>query len=136
MPRTVLQIYAAVVCFASVACLALAIGIAAYSLVAMLNPSFTVDPMNMPMYEPSPFMIPPASMDGSHIVGSNSTPATPQLSADELATRRVAALESAIKNELATAKQSLLRWTITALISGILFAMHWRILRIENEDAD
>ena len=132
MSRTALQIYAAAVCFASVTCLAIAIGIASYSSVAMLNPSFTLHPMSMPMYAPSPFMIPPVSMDGSHIVGGGTMLAAPQLSAEELATRRAAALETAIRNELATAKQSLLRWGIAALISGILFVAHWRILRREN----
>lgn len=129
-PRTVLQIYAGAVCFASVGCLAISIGIAAYSTVAVFNPSFTASSSVGPMYEPPPFVIPQVSADGMRIP-SGALPATAQLSGEELAVRRARMAEAAVEFELRAAKQSLLRWCIAALISALLFAAHWRILRKE-----
>ena len=130
MPRTVLQIYAAAVCFASVACLAIAVGNVAYSTVAILNPSFTVHPMSVSPYEPGPFFIPPGAMSGSQMGSATATVAP--LSDEDVSKHRAAALDAAILNELATARQSLRRWGIAALIAGLLFFAHWRILRREN----
>ena len=128
MPRTILQIYAAAVCFASIACLAIAVGIVTYSTVAILNPAFTLHPMSIPPLDSPPFLI-PGAMESSR---AGSIVAVPPPSAEELSIRKAAALEAATRNELATARQSLLRWGISGAISGFLFFAHWRLLRREN----
>ena len=130
MPRTVLQIYAAAVCFASVTCLAIAVGNIAYSTVTILDPSLTVNPMSVPPYGSAPFMIPPSAMGGSQMGGATVNAAP--LSEEEIARHQNAAMDVAIRNELVTARQSLLRWGIAAVIGGLLFFAHWRILRREN----
>ena len=130
MPRIVLQTYAAAVCFASVACFAIAVGNIAYSTVTILNPAFTLNPMSIPPYESPPFMIPQAAMSGSQM--GNETVTIAPLSEEDVSKRRAAALDVAMQNELATARQSLIRWGIAAVISGLLFLGHWRILRREN----
>lgn len=68
-------------------------------------------------------------MEGSR---AGNVVAVPPPSAEELSKRKAAALETATRNELATARQSLLRWGIAGAISGLLFFAHWRILRREN----
>jgi hypothetical protein len=131
MPSTVLQIYAAAVCFVSISCLAIALGIVCYSTVTVFNPSFTLHPMSFPPYPP--FEVSSSSMDGSPLVGTAPAVSVSPLSDEEAAKRRAAAQETAIHNELANARQSLLRWGIAAGICGILFSVHWRILRREND---
>jgi hypothetical protein len=50
-------------------------------------------------------------------------------SPEETARRTTEALENGLRNEVIVSKQSLLRWSITIVISALLFAAHWRILR-------
>jgi hypothetical protein len=126
MPRMILHVYIAAVCFVSLACLALALGIVAYSAVAVVDPSFTMHPMSLPPPEP-PFAFVPAPIDGSGAIGAP-TLRIP-LSDEETARRRTAAVEFATHAEFATARQSLLRWSIVVAIAGALFLAHWRILR-------
>lgn len=130
MPKTILQVYAATVCFVSVSCLAIAMGIIAYSVVAVINPAFTVHPMAIAPFEAPPMAMPPDMMDRSRMGGVAS--AVPPLSEGERANRKAAAIEAAIQNELVTARQSLLRWIIVAAISSLLFVIHWRVLRRES----
>ena len=129
MSRPILQIYAAAVCFASLSCLALAVGFCAYSTVALISPSFTLHPMNIPLYEPQPTLLPSNATEGPRMFSPSN------LSEAELLKRRNAAQESAVENELATARQSLLRWGIAAVISSLLFYAHWQILRRKNGNA-
>lgn len=128
MPRTVLQIYAAAVCFVSVACLAIALGIIAFSTVGVLFPSLTVHPMST---MPPPPMPPMPFLDG--VRGTATEPALPpKPSPEEEAKRRAQAYENAIRLEVADSKRSLLRWGIAALISGLLFLAHWKLLLRES----
>ena len=132
MPRTVLQIYAAAVCFVSVGALAIALGIVFYSATAVINPSFTLNPMSVPLYDIPQVAFAPMPADGSRGSGTMGAAVLPQPSDEEVAKRRAAALETAMRNELTTSKQSMLRWSIAAVISGFLFLAHWRILHRDN----
>ena len=128
-PRTVLQIYAAAVCFVSVGCLAIALGIAAYSTIGVIAPRLTAPPMSLlpaPPTPPFPFPIGGDSTQPSTSVASVA-PAPP--SVEEIAKRKAEAMENGLRNEVIVSRQSLLRWGIVALISALLFAAHWRILR-------
>ena len=128
MPRTVVQIYAAAVCFASLACLAIALGVVAYSAVAIVNPSFTMHPMNMPPERP---FVPMTAPEG---LRSGVIPAPPQLSEEERSKRRAEAMAQSLRNEVATGRHDALRWGISAVIAAVLFWIHWRILRREIGD--
>ena len=129
MPRTVLQIYAAAVCFVSVGCLSIALGIAAYSTIGMFNPGLTAHPMSLVPPPAAPYVMPPMPADAAGLPGSPNAPSTsPPVAGDE-ANRRAAALEAGLRNEVIVSKQSVLRWGIVALISVLLFLTHWRILR-------
>ena len=128
-PRTVLQIYAAAVCFVSVGCLAIALGIVAYSTIGVIAPSLTAYPMSLlpgPPIPPFPLPMTGDSTQPSSLVAPVA-PAPP--SAEEIAKRKAEAMEIGLRNEVIVSRQSLLRWGIVSLISALLFAAHWRILR-------
>jgi hypothetical protein len=110
MSRTIMQIYAAAVCFLAVGCIALAVGVFAYSLVGAVNPAITVNPWSA-LSPPDP---------------------TVTVSPQDEPRREALSLERALRSEVALARQALLRWGITAIIAVVLFLTHWRILRREN----
>jgi hypothetical protein len=124
-PRTVLQIYAAAVCFVSVGCFAIALGIVAYSIIVVIAPGLTASPMSLLPAPPAPrFSL---SMAGDSTQPSSSVasvaPAPP--SVHEIAKRKAEAMENGLRNEVIVSRQSLLRWGIVALISALLFATHF-----------
>jgi hypothetical protein len=128
MHRPIVQIYAAAVCFVSVSCFAIALGIAAHSAIGVFAPSLTANPMTLVPPVPAPqFPFPPTpdAMQGA----SRSPVSSESLSPEEAARRKAEALENGLHRELVASRQSLLRWIITGVISGLLFFAHWRILR-------
>jgi hypothetical protein len=130
MPRTVIQIYAAAVCFVSVGCLAVALGIATYSAIGVVNPSLTANPMLLvppPSSPPLPFPVAPP--DSARVTGVTGTAGSQPLSAEDEAIRKAAALEFNLRTESTLSRQSVIRQGIVALISALLFVVHWRILR-------
>src|SRR6266536_4421655 len=128
MPRTVLQIYAAAVCFVSVGCLSIALGIAAYGAIGVLNPALTAHALSLVPAPAPPYAMAPMPADAAGALGGTSAaPLSPAVAGDE-ATRKAAALENGLRNEVIGSKQAVLRWGIVALISALLFLSHWRIL--------
>jgi hypothetical protein len=132
MPRTVIQIYAAAVCFVAVATFALAIGIATYSAVGVVNPGFMVHPMAV-MPPDLPMTFGPFPLDGSRPNVTSEAMTPPKRSPEEDAKRRAEAMAMATQSQRATSSQALLRWVIAAFVSGLLFIAHWLILRKENQ---
>jgi len=128
MPRTVLQMYAAAVCFVSVACLAIALGTVAYSAVGVLFPSVTVHPMST---FPPPPMPPNPLLEGARGTAAEAV-APPRPTPEEEARNRAMAYENAIRFEVADSRRSLLRWGIAAIIAGLLFLAHWKLLVRES----
>ena len=126
MSRSIVAIYAAAVCFASVGCMAIALGVFAHSTVSLVAPSLTMPPVSAARYEPQPHFAPPSGAEPPRLV-----PAAP-LSEAELLKRRAAAHEVAIQDEVASAGRAMLRWGIVSIVAGILFFAHWRILRKER----
>lgn len=127
MPRTVLQIYAAAVRFVSVACLAIALGTAAYSAVGALFPSVTVHPMST---FPPPPMPPNPFHEGAR--GTAAEAVAPRPTPEEEARNGAMAHDNAIRFEVADSRRSLLRWGIAAVISGLLFLAHGKLLVRES----
>ena len=123
MPRTVLEIYAAAVCFAAVGCLAISLGVAIYSAIGVAYPEFTAHPMSL---APQPTMPPPPLSEPTAGTQAPSNPVS--ASPEVVAQRKAAALEAGLRNEELVSRQSLVRWGIAALISAALFFLHWRIL--------
>ena len=130
MHRPILDIYAALVCFVSIACLALATGIILYNAVSITIPSLTLHPMAVPPGETRDFLRErPMPFDGSRLPADAQTQSRQPLSEEEMAKRRLAEEAYALQAERRVALQSLIRWSIAGAIALVLFVAHWRILR-------
>ena len=121
MRRPTLEIYAASVCFATVLCAAIGTGILLYSIVQVAAPSVTAPQYNYPAM-PAPIVVNPSEYPPDVTVGP------PSLSAEEIDKRREVAAAAAMENERRSGIQSLIRWAIATIVSGALFALHWRLL--------
>jgi hypothetical protein len=80
--------------------------------IGVAYPSVTLNPMNVPLYQDSPFGVPTPAEVAAQRAGVP-VPARPRLSEEEIARRRAAAIESATQNERQSSLQSLIWWAIT-----------------------
>lgn len=116
MGRSLIQLYALSVCFASLMCLVVALGLAMYDLVRISAPGFTVQEYmlwhsdeHFLMYHPDKKDLPPA----------------------ERAALREEYRQSALSAERRSAQQRFVFESIIILIDIVVYAVHWRIARIE-----
>ena len=110
--RSLIQIYALAVCFATLMCLVVALGIGIYDLVQISAPQFT-----LPYYE---FYQSDENFAFSH-------PNTKELPQAEIARRREQALADAILSERRGAMQSGVFVLIILAIDIVVFGVHWWI---------
>jgi hypothetical protein len=68
--------------------------------------------------------------------GSSAAPTSPPQSAEEVARQRDAYAQAAIHRERKSGIQSMIRWGIATLVSGLLFALHWPFLRSGDGTSD
>ena len=131
MPRSLIAIYAAAVCFAAAVCMSIAAGVTLYSIVRVAAPQLTSG-----MYQ-NLAQLPPPNASAVRIVpnsyvpppGVYMPPPPPPLTTSQLAENREAALRSALVTERSSGTRSLILWAITLLVSAVAWLLHWRILR-------
>ncbi len=119
--RSFIQIYALTVCFTTLMCFVVALGIGLYDLIQVVAPNFT--------------------MNYHQIYQSNDSYAqyylsNKELPASEVTQLREQAFRGAIEVERRSALQSLVFVSIIATIDLVVFITHWRIARIENKRAE
>ena len=122
MKKSLLEIYALLICFAMIVCFVISLGAAIYSIVEIGKPEFTMN---------------------SYTYGSHQTNDAYWLSRvedyrdrgkeirrpseDELTKRRLEAYRLATISEKRDGSQTLVRAMIILLIDIVVFAIHWRI---------
>ncbi len=125
--KSKLEIYALSVCFISVVCLVLSLGIGSYALVSMNYPSLT-----MHSYQYEQYLTNEAYWKSY----GRSCPMNPMTDdckdiekpADDVITReREKAFETAQKNEVRSGFQTLIKSLIFIFFSTIALFVHWRI---------
>ncbi len=130
MPRSMIAIYAAAVCFAAAVCMSIAAGNALFSIVSIAAPQLTSSSYQSLLRLESPvasavrvvpdsFMLPPGG----------SMPPRPSLTPKEMEESRQNNLRAALVYERSAGTRSLILWGITLLVSAVLWLLHWRILR-------
>ena len=125
MNRTILNTYAALVCLASLAFLAIGVGVIIYSSIGFVNPSITLSPYAYPLVE---------SNDAYWFRERRPLPGPdlqypPRPTDEEITRRREAQREVALNNERDLSRQALIRWCIISVIAAIIFFTHWPVLR-------
>jgi hypothetical protein len=127
--KSKLEIYALAVCFAAMVCIVLSAGIAAYSLVEITIPEFTMRSYEYDRYQSNEaFKDGPTygrnSCDGSDAAGKAS-----QKTDEEITKIRLEAFARAIHSEKREGIQSLIRSVIFLGLGLIVLSVHWRIAK-------
>lgn len=127
MKKSILEIYALAVCFATIVCFVITLGISIYDIVRITNPEFT-----MSSYEYNRHQSNEAYWKSSNNCGNDDK--KEQRPADEeLTKQRLASYQQSIKSELRDAFQSLIQSVIILIIAVIVFFIHWRVARRSRE---
>lgn len=114
MGRSLIGIYALAVCFCSLMCLMIALGIGAYSLVRIVAPGFTLAE-NPGSYADEQFL--------------QWYPDKKSLPAADLAKAKQASGAAAVQYERRGALRMLVWVVIIAVIDGVVYTLHWRLAR-------
>ena len=116
MPRSLIQVYALTVCFCTLMCGVIALGVAAYDVIRIAAPEFTIagsaiwsSDEQFLLYYPDKKGLPPA----------------------EIATFRATQQHEALAEERKTGQQGFVWAFIILVIDAAVYAIHWRIARRE-----
>jgi hypothetical protein len=126
MKRTALEIYALTVCFFTVACFVISLGIGLYSTIQAAAPEFTLSQWIYQSHQTN---------DAFWRSGGGSAPPPPYASVEnkprppeaELTRQRLESYSRAVKGEQRSAMQTLVKALIVLLIDVGVFLVHWRI---------
>jgi hypothetical protein len=130
MPRSLIAIYAAAVCFAAAVCMSIAAGVVLFSIVRIAAPQLTSSSYQSQLQLPSPVSSAVRVMPGGYALPPGVTmPPPPSLTPKQMDEMRRNSLRSALVFERSAGTRSLLLWGITLMVSAILWLLHWRILR-------
>ncbi|MBI1899782.1 MAG: hypothetical protein HYS13_01550 [Planctomycetia bacterium] len=119
--RSLIQIYALAVCFVTLMCFVVALGIGLYDMVQMAAPNFTLE-----SYQPYQ----------SNDAFVQYFPDKKELPAGEITRLRDEGLRDALRFEQRAALQSGVFVLIIVAIDIVVFAVHWRIARKERSVAE
>ena len=134
MKKTVFEIYSSLVCFVTVICCSVWLGMGLYSLVGVSEPEITLDKWSYEMYQidqnpypllsEEPFILRPPET----IEIKKPEPFVPK-SNKQMAEERLANYQLVLKSEIRKNKQTLLKSFIAVIICLPLFFIHWRFIR-------
>ena len=152
------KIYALAICFVTLMCSAITMGVILYNFVKIAAPEVTLDShtydahqsieafrrssyafRGSPIYalgRQAPAFIVGGAFDGSSRIpvvdAPDRTTESPAISDDELEKLRVQSYESVLRGHKHSAVQSTIRLTIILLVSLSLFFIHWRLIKKEQ----
>lgn len=124
MKKTILEVYALAVCFVTVVCAVVALGIGAYDLLEITNPEFTLSAHQYERHQTNEAFFTRECKDE-----------TREKSEDEKTQQRLGSYERALKAESRDAVQSFVKVLIVLAIDILVFLIHWRIARYAREAA-
>ncbi|WP_057831496.1 hypothetical protein [Colwellia sp. TT2012] len=129
MKKTVIEIYALLVCFVSVVCFSIWLGIGMYSLIGVLSPETTIDSWTYQRHQSNEKFIAVSPMTVNPF-GKQGDMQKPELIPEDTLTKnRLDSYAQAFKAEVRTNSQSIIRSVIVIVISMLLFWIHWRLLK-------
>ncbi len=128
MKKSLLEIYALAVCFATIVCFVISLGVAIYSIVEIINPEFTMNSYEYKRYQ---------SNDAYWLSRvddyRNKEKEMQRPSEDELTKQRTEGYRLAVISEKRDGYQGLTKTGIIILINILVFFIHWRIARRARE---
>jgi hypothetical protein len=126
--KSLLEIYALAVCFSTIVCFVIALGIGVYDVVQIANPEFTLN-----SHEYSRHQSNDTFWDSRRYSWETREKERPRLPENELTKQREESYQQALRSEQRDAFQSLTQVAIVILIDVIVFMIHWRLARRARE---
>lgn len=128
MKKSILEIYALAVCFATVVCFVVASGIAIYNIVEITNPEFTLTAHEYTRHQSNDAFWKSCNNEYDTEKKGKKRP-----SDEELTKQRIESYQQALKSEYRNAIQSLTKTVIVIILDIIFFIVHWQIARRTRE---
>lgn len=132
MKRSILEIYALAVCFFTVACFVIVLGMAVWNFVAISTPEFALNNIVWEQHQSDEAF--KARLLLEHRYGSDKNTYTAPEGAALTAARDLS-LSRAIASQRHGAIQDLVRNLIILLIDGIVFFIHWKLAARARQSA-
>jgi hypothetical protein len=126
LKKSILEIYALAVCFVTVVCFVVALGIATYSILAIAKPDFTINSWTYAQHQTNNAYWDNCS--GGRPCGPNEQKRV-RPSEPELTKQRNEAYARVLSNEGRDGFQTLVKCLIVILIDAMCFALHWFVAR-------
>jgi hypothetical protein len=122
LKKSILEIYALAVCFVTVVCFVVALGIASYSVLEISKPEFTITSWQYSQHQTNDAFW--NSCSGGRYCGSEEKKKE-RPSEPELTKQREESFALVLLNEQRDASQTLVKCLIVILIDAAAFALHW-----------
>lgn len=133
MQRSIVQIYAALVCFVTVVCFAIALGFLLYACVKVAAPSVTMNASEYQTYQSDDLFWERRLQRTMYAPEGRATESS-RPPDSELKDQRLSAYRLAMAAERRSGIQTIIRATIICLIDILLFGFHWRLIRPTRND--
>lgn len=135
MKKTILELYALAVCFVTVVCGVVALGIGAYSVLAIGKPDFTIDTWSYSQHQTNDAYWNACS--GGCAGAYRVPPATgkERPTDAELTKLRETSYAAILSNEQRNAAQTLTKTLIVLLIDSVAFVFHWQVAKRARANA-
>jgi hypothetical protein len=129
MKKSLLEIYALAVCFATIVCFVISLGVAIYSVIEIINPEFTMNSHEYKRHQ---------SNDAYWISRiedwrNKEAKEMQRPSEDELTKQRTEGYRLAVIEEKRDGYQGITKTAIVMLINVVVFFIHWRIAKHARE---
>jgi len=129
MKKTLLEIYALLICLGTIVCFAVSLGIGTYSTIGILDPEITLSSWEYNQHQTNDDYWQDKQNSSYSPVEEKKENAIVRPSEDKLTEQRLESYELALKTEKRENKQSVLQVSIILFICTALFFVHWRIAR-------
>ena len=124
MRRGLVEVYAMAVCFVTLVCFVVALGIGIYDLIQIVNPDFTISSYTHDRHQSDEAFLKNWSED------------KPRPQGEELTKLRKESYQAALRSEKRGAIQSLTMVFIIILIDLIVYIIHWYVAKRARAIAD
>jgi len=131
MKKTLLEIYALLICLVSVICFSIWLGVGTYSLVGIFAPDITMDAYSYQKHQTNDRYWESNAPYLGELPFQEMEEASKQARPDEneLTKKRLASYTEELNIETRNNKQSILRSIIVSFITALLFLLHWRLAK-------
>jgi len=124
MKRSLVEVYALAVCFVTLVCFVIALGVGIYDLIQIVNPEFTISSYTYDRHQSNEAFL------------DNWPKDKPRPQGEELTRLRKESYQAALHSEKRGAIQSITMVFIIILIDVVVYIIHWYVAKRARATAD